>query len=80
MSKTNTMPSLEKLPPRDFKVVTNTKNRLLKDLKLDQDDENLLAYIRTHVADALCEYTSILFEQAGLDERIQSSGDFLVVV
>ena len=65
---------MEKIATRDFKTVTNTKNKLLKDLKLDQDDENLLAYIRSNVSEALCEYTSILFEQAGLEQRIQDSG------
>ena len=69
------MPTAEKLPARDFKNFTQTKNKLLKDLKIDQDDENLLLYIRQNVSGALSEFLDILFEQAGLDQRISDSPD-----
>ena len=64
-------PEMTKLPQKDFKSFTATKNRLLKDMKSELDNENLLRYIRDSVSGALTEFLDILFEQAGLDKRIQ---------
>ena len=65
------VPEMTKLPQKDFKSFTATKNRLLKDMKSELDNENLLRYIRDSVSGALTEFLDILFEQAGLDKRIQ---------
>ena len=63
-------------PKRDFKTVTNTKNRLVKAIKAYDDDELIIEYIQAHLPKAIDEYVSIVMEAAGLDEKIQENPNY----
>lgn len=61
---------------RDFKTVTTTKNKLVKAINNSQSDEAIIEYILNELPKALDEYSSIVFELAGLDSKIQSDSAF----
>ena len=63
-------------PKRDFKVVTTTKNRLVKAIKACDDDEIIVDYIQKELPGAIDEFVSIIMELAGLDEKIQTNKHF----
>ena len=76
---TNTdMSKIEKIekPVRAWKMVTDTKTRLVKGIKASQTDEATIKFISQNLPAALTEFTEILFEQAGLDTKIQEIPDF----
>ena len=63
-------------PKRDFKVVTATKNRLVKAIKACEDDEMVVEYIQKELPGAIDEFVAVIFELAGLDSKIQSNKNF----
>ena len=73
---TSEAPELQVVAPaKDFKVFTQTKNKLVKDLKVERTDECLLNYMRENVSEALNEFMDIIFEQAGLGPKLKDSND-----
>ena len=66
------LPELNKMAARDFKMVTATKNKLLKGIKASQTVDAKVSYIAENFPEALEEFTSIIFELAGIDEEIQN--------
>lgn len=67
---------LTPLTKRDFKTVTTTKNKIVKAINNSLSDEAIIEYIHRELPKALEEYSSIVFELAGLDTKIQSESDF----
>ena len=66
------MLEMTKIPTvRDFKVVTATKNKLVKGLKASTSVDLKIQYVQEHFPEALEEYTSVIFEQAGMSEDIE---------
>ena len=76
MAKNVEIPEMQKIAPaKDFKVFTQTKNKLVKDLKVEQSNESIIEYMRENVSAALSEFMDIIFDQAGLEAKINESTD-----
>ena len=71
-------PEMTKVKPtkKDFKTVTTTKNNLVKAIKAYDDDELVVEYIQNELPKAIDEYVSIVFEAAGLEEKMQENPNF----
>ena len=69
-------PELEPMTKRDFKTVTTTKNKLVKAINNSQSDEAIIEYLVRELPKALEEYSSIVFELAGLENKIQAEPAF----
>ena len=67
---------MTQIAKRDMKAVTNTKNSIVKAVKNSLSDEAIIEYLIRELPKALDEYASLIFEQAGLDSKIQSNLDF----
>jgi len=63
-------------PKRDFKAITNTKNRLVKAIKACDDDEVTVEYIQRELPGAIDEYVNVVMELAGLSSKIQTDKNF----
>lgn len=61
---------------RDFKTVTTTKNTIVKAIKNSLSDEAIIEFLLRELPKALDEYSSIVFELAGLEDKIQTEPDF----
>ena len=75
-SEPSELPELTKMKARNFKDVTQTKDRLVKSIKGATSDEAVVELMLTEFPKALEEYSSIFFEVAGLESKIQASDDF----
>ena len=71
-------PEMTKVKPtkKDFKTVTTTKNNFVKAIKAYDDDELVVEYIQNELPKAIDEYVSIVFEAAGLEEKMQENPNF----
>ena len=67
---------LTQIAKKDFKTVTNTKNTIVKAVKNSLSDEAIIEYLVRELPKALDEYSTLVFEQAGLESKIQTQSDF----
>ena len=76
MTPASEPPKMTPVEKRDFKTVTTTKNRIVKAINNSLSDEAIIEYLTRELPKALDEFSSIVFELAGLDTKIQTQSDF----